>query len=42
MTRIMTDTFIEKIKKMTNYLYTINIDTDSEGRYILKTKNIFI
>lgn len=33
MTRIMTDTFIEKIKKMTNYLYTINIDTDSEGRY---------
>ena len=33
MTRVVTKSFVEKIKKMTDYLYTINIDTDSEGRY---------
>lgn len=30
---VVTDRFIKKIKAMTDYLYKINIDTDSEGRY---------
>ena len=30
---IVTDSFIKKISEMTNYLYTINIDTDAEGKY---------
>lgn len=33
MSRVVTTSFVKKIKDMTNYLYTINIDTDSEGRY---------
>ena len=31
--RVVTDSFVANIKNMTDYLYTINIDTDSEGRY---------
>lgn len=30
---IVTEDFIRKIKDMANYLYRINIDTDSEGKY---------
>lgn len=33
MDRVVTDSFVKKIKTMTEYLYRINIDTDSEGRY---------
>ena len=31
--RVITDSFINKIKTMTDYLYTINIDSDEEGKY---------
>lgn len=31
--RMVTDTFIMNIKKMTDYLYRINIDSDTEGKY---------
>jgi hypothetical protein len=30
---LITDKFIEDIKRMTNHLYRINIDSDTEGRY---------
>ena len=33
MKQIITDEFIRNIKNMTNHLYTINIDTDEEGKY---------
>lgn len=33
MQEIVTPSFVAKIKKMTNRLYTINIDTDEEGKY---------
>lgn len=33
MDRIITDSFVIKIKNMTNHLYTINIDSDEEGKY---------
>lgn len=33
MDRIVTDSFVAKIKNMTNRLYTINIDSDEEGKY---------
>lgn len=31
--RIVTESFVKKVKEMTDYLYTINIDSDVEGRY---------
>ena len=31
--RVITDSFIRKLKAMTAHLYTINIDTDEEGKY---------
>lgn len=31
--RIITESFIKKIKTMADHLYTINIDTDEEGKY---------
>lgn len=33
MGRIITDQFVKDIKKMTNDLYTININTDDDGKY---------
>ena len=30
---VITDSFVSKIKKMTDYLYRINIDSDTEGKY---------
>ena len=33
MCEIVTPLFIRKIKKMTEYLYTLNIDSDTEGKY---------
>ena len=33
MKRVVTDSFIENINRMTDYLYTINIYSDAEGRY---------
>lgn len=30
---IVSESFVQKVKKMTRYLYTINIDSDTEGRY---------
>lgn len=33
MDRVITDSFVTKIKTMTNRLYTINIDSDEEGKY---------
>lgn len=30
---IITENFISRIKKMADYLYTLNIDTDEEGKY---------
>jgi len=33
MDRVITDSFVRKVKDMTNYLYTINIDSDEEGKY---------
>lgn len=33
MKEIITDNFVKKIKKMTNYLYRLDIDSDTEGKY---------
>lgn len=33
MEEIVTKKFVKKIKEMTNHLYTLNIDSDTEGKY---------
>lgn len=33
LSRVITKSFVNKINKMTDHLYVINIDSDSEGRY---------
>lgn len=33
MKEIVTPSFVSKVKEMTNHLYTLNIDSDTEGKY---------